>query len=94
MDEIKTPEEGSMPNNFEKPSGRPFSEEWTEVRKQLEERVRQRPGPHLFNGPRHRISPADCSVSKPSRVNREALPDLGATRTLSGLRLPSRKIYD
>ena len=48
MDEIKTPEEGSMPNNLEKPSGRPFSEEWTEVWKQLEERVRQRPGPHLL----------------------------------------------
>ena len=48
MDEIKTPKEGSMANNPEKPSGRPFSEEWTEAWKQLEERVRQRPGPHLL----------------------------------------------
>jgi hypothetical protein len=48
MDEIKTPEEGSMANNPEKPRGRLFSEEWTEVWKQLEERIRQRPGPHLL----------------------------------------------
>ena len=48
MDETKTPEEGSMPNNLEKPFGLPFSQEWTEVWKQLEERVRQRPGPHLL----------------------------------------------
>ena len=41
MDEIKTL------NNPEK-SSRPFSEEWTEAWKQLEERVRQRPGPHLL----------------------------------------------
>jgi hypothetical protein len=41
MDEIKTP------NNPEK-SRRPFSEEWTEAWKQLEEHVRQRPGPHLL----------------------------------------------
>jgi hypothetical protein len=45
MDEIKTPEEG---NNPEKPSGRLFSEKSTEAWKQLEERVRQRPGPHLL----------------------------------------------
>ena len=48
MDEIKAPEQGSMPNNLEKPSGRPFSEGWTEAWKQLEERVRQRPGLHLL----------------------------------------------
>jgi hypothetical protein len=41
MDEIKTL------NNPEK-SSRPFSEEWTEAWKQLEERARQRPGPHLL----------------------------------------------
>jgi hypothetical protein len=44
MDEIKTPVEGSMANNPEKPSGRLFSEASTEAWKQLEERVRQRPG--------------------------------------------------
>jgi hypothetical protein len=44
MDETMTPKEGSASNNPEKPSGWPFSEEW----KQLEERVRQRPGPHLL----------------------------------------------
>ena len=44
MDEIKTLEEGSMANNPEKPSERLFPEAW----KQLEERVRQRPGPHLL----------------------------------------------
>ena len=48
MDEIKTPEEGSTANKPEKPRGRLFSEEWTEAWKQLEERVRQRPGPHLL----------------------------------------------
>ena len=48
MDEIKAPEEGSMANNPEKPSGRLFSEEWTEAWKQLEERVRQQPGLHLL----------------------------------------------
>ena len=31
MDEIKAPEEGSLANNLEKPSGRLFSEEWTEA---------------------------------------------------------------
>ena len=41
MDEIKTL------NNPEKFS-RPFSKEWTEAWKQLEERVRQQPGPHLL----------------------------------------------
>jgi hypothetical protein len=45
MNEIKTPEER---NNPEKPSGRAYSEEWTKAWKQLEERVRQRPGPHLL----------------------------------------------
>jgi hypothetical protein len=45
MDEIKTPEEV---NNPEKPAGRLFSEKWREAWKQLEERVRQRPGPHLL----------------------------------------------
>jgi hypothetical protein len=45
MDEIKTPEER---NNPEKPSRLPFSEEWTEAWKQLEERVRQRPRLHLL----------------------------------------------
>jgi hypothetical protein len=29
-------------------SSRPFSKEWTEAWKQLEEQVRQRPGPHLL----------------------------------------------
>ena len=41
MDEIKTlnnPDESSQP----------FSREWTEAWKQLEEQVRQRPGPHLL----------------------------------------------
>ena len=45
MDKIKTPEEV---NNAEKPAGRLFSEKWREAWKQLEERVRQRPGPHLL----------------------------------------------
>ena len=48
MDEIKTPEEGLMANNPEKPSKRIFPEEWKEAWKQVEERVRQRPGPHLL----------------------------------------------
>jgi hypothetical protein len=48
MDEMKTPEEGSMANNPEKPSQRLFPEEWNEAWKQLEERVRQRPRPHLL----------------------------------------------
>ena len=48
MDEIKTPEEGSMANNPEKSSDRLFPEEWKAAWKQLEERVRQRPGPHLL----------------------------------------------
>ena len=34
-------------NNPKKSSG-PFSEEWTKAWKQLEEQVRQRPGPHLL----------------------------------------------
>ena len=29
-------------------SSRPFSREWTQAWKQLEEQVRQRPGPHLL----------------------------------------------
>ena len=41
MDEIETL------NNPER-SSRPFSEEWTEAWKQLEEQVRQRPGSHLL----------------------------------------------
>ena len=41
MDEIETL------NNPEK-SSRPFSEQWIEAWKQLEEQVRQRPGPHLL----------------------------------------------
>jgi hypothetical protein len=41
MDEIKTL------NNPDE-SSRPFSREWTEAWKQLEEQVRQRPGPHLL----------------------------------------------
>ena len=45
MDHMKTPEE---PNSSEKPGAWPFLEEWTEAWKQLEERVRQRPGPHLL----------------------------------------------
>ena len=41
MDEIKTL------NNPDETS-RPFSRQWTEAWKQLEEQVRQRPGPHLL----------------------------------------------
>jgi hypothetical protein len=41
MDEMKT-------NKDPDESSRPFSKEWTEAWKQLEERVRQRPGPHLL----------------------------------------------
>jgi hypothetical protein len=41
MDEIKTL------NNLDQTS-QPFSREWTEAWKQLEEQVRQRPGPHLL----------------------------------------------
>jgi hypothetical protein len=48
MDEIKTPEEGSMANNPEKSSERLFPGKWKEAWKQLEERVQQRPGPHLL----------------------------------------------
>jgi len=48
MDEIKTPEEGLMANNPEKPSKGIFPEEWKEAWKQLEERVGQRPEPHLL----------------------------------------------
>jgi hypothetical protein len=35
MDEIKTPEEGLMANNPEKPSKRMFLEEWKEAWKRL-----------------------------------------------------------
>ena len=48
MDETKTPEDGSMANNPEKSSERLFPEKWREAWKQLEERVRIRPGPHLL----------------------------------------------
>jgi hypothetical protein len=48
MDEIKILKERSVPNNLEKPSGLPFYEELTETRKQLEDRVRQRPELHLL----------------------------------------------
>ena len=41
MDEMKT-------NKDPDESSRPFSKGWTEAWKQLEERVRQRPGPHLL----------------------------------------------
>ena len=41
MDEIET-------LNNPKKSSWPFSEEWTKAWKQLEEQVRQRPGPHLL----------------------------------------------
>jgi hypothetical protein len=41
MDEIRTL------NNPDE-SRQPFSKKWTEAWKQLEERVRQRPGPHLL----------------------------------------------
>src|ERR1700759_2043393 len=44
MDKIKN-EEGHNP---ERSSGRLLSEKWTEAWKELEERGRQRPGPHLF----------------------------------------------
>jgi hypothetical protein len=94
MDEIKTPKEGSTANNPEKTSGRPFSEEWTEAWKQLEERVRRRPGPPSSNCPLHRIPSADYSFSKPFSVSRKALLDIGATRTLPGLRFPVNKIYE
>jgi hypothetical protein len=94
MDEIKAPEEGSMANNPEKPSGRLFSEEWTEAWKQLEERLRAPAGATSFTGHRHRIHPADSSVSKPSRASRKALPDVGATRTFSGLCFAAGKICE
>jgi hypothetical protein len=45
MNEMKTPEEV---NNPEKPTRRLFPEKWREAWKQLEERVRQRPGLHLI----------------------------------------------
>ena len=48
MDELKTPEEGSMANNPEKPSEWLLSKKWKEAWEQLEERVRQRPGLHLL----------------------------------------------
>jgi hypothetical protein len=41
MDEINT-------LNDPDKSSRPFSREWTQAWKQLEEQVRQRPGPHLL----------------------------------------------
>jgi hypothetical protein len=43
MDEIKT-----LNLNNPDESSRPFSREWTGAWKQLEEQVRQRPGPHLL----------------------------------------------
>jgi hypothetical protein len=45
MDETNTPE---GPNDPEKPSAWPFTEEWSEAWKQLEERVRQEPRQHLL----------------------------------------------
>ena len=45
MDQMETPE---GQNNPEKPSAWPFSEEWTEAWKQLEERIRQDPLQHLL----------------------------------------------
>ena len=45
MDEIKTPEELNNPG---KSVAWPFSEEWTEAWKQLDERVRQGPRQHLL----------------------------------------------
>jgi Protein of unknown function (DUF2934) len=48
MDEIKNQEMGSTANDPEEPTGRLFSEQWIEAWKQLEERVRQRPGPKLL----------------------------------------------
>ena len=44
MDESNTPEER---NDSQKP-GWPFSKDLTEAWEQLEERTRQRPGPHLL----------------------------------------------
>jgi hypothetical protein len=41
MDEIET-------LNNQKTSSGPFSKEWTKAWKQLEEQVRERPGPHLL----------------------------------------------
>jgi hypothetical protein len=41
MDEIET-------LNNQKKSSWPFSKEWTKAWKQLEEQVRERPGPHLL----------------------------------------------
>ena len=41
MDEIET-------LNYQKKSSWPFSKEWTKAWKQLEEQVRERPGPHLL----------------------------------------------
>jgi len=89
MDHMKTPEE---PNSSEKPGAWPFLEEWTEAWKQLEERVRQGPRQHLLMALVHRISPADYSFSKPSRTSPKALPDIGATGTLFGLRFSAGKI--
>jgi hypothetical protein len=90
MDEIETPKEGSMANNPEKPSGRPFSEEWTEAWKQLEERVRQQPGPHLLMA----LAVGYLLQIIRFRSLRKALPDIGAPRTLTGLRFSAGKIYD
>ena len=45
MDELKTPEER---NDSQKSSGWPSSKDLTEAWKQLEERTRRRPGPHLL----------------------------------------------
>jgi hypothetical protein len=81
-----------MPNNPEEPSGRLFSEEWTEVWKQLEERVRQRPGLHLLMALAIGYLLQIITFSKPSRASRKALPDVGTARTLSGLRFPTGKI--
>jgi hypothetical protein len=88
MYEMEIPEEV---NNPEKPSGRLFSEKWRAAWKQLEERARQRPGAVSYISPRYRVRSADYSVPKPSRASRKGLPDIGATRTLSGLRFPAGK---
>ena len=90
MNEMKTPEEV---NNPETPTRRLFPEKWREAWKQFEERVRQRPGLHLIValaiGYLLQIFP-----SQPSRASRKALPDIGATHPLSGLRFPAGKICE
>jgi hypothetical protein len=91
MDEIKNPEE---PNNPEKRSAWPFSEEWTEAWKQLKERVRQGPRQHILMALGIGYLLQIIFLSKTSRTDPKALPDIGATGTLSGLRFSAGKIRE